>query len=63
MSIFQRLNAFAQSVWVESHKVTWPSREELAESTRVVVMFTFLLMLYLFVVDRVLTVILGFLTR
>ena len=59
MSIVQRINLFVQSAWVESRKVTWPSREELMESTRVVIVASFVVMLYLFVVDRVLTLILD----
>ena len=48
-----RLNEFLQSVMVESKKVTWPSRQELIESTQVVVVATFIVMIFLFVVDRV----------
>ena len=59
MTIVQRINAFLQSAWVESKKVTWPSREELIESTRVVLVASLFLMIYLFVVDRVLTIILN----
>ena len=59
MTIVQRINAFLQSAWVESKKVTWPSREELIESTRVVIVASLFLMIYLFVVDRVLTIILN----
>ena len=59
VSIVQSTSSFLQSAWVESKKVTWPNREELLESTRVVVVASFVLMLYLFLVDRVLTVILG----
>ena len=59
MTIVQRINAFLQSAWIESKKVTWPSRAELIESTRVVVVASLVLMIYLFVVDRVLTIILN----
>ena len=59
MTIVQRINAFIQSAWLESKKVTWPSREELVESTRVVLVASLFLMLYLFVVDRALTIILN----
>lgn len=59
MTIFQRINAFLQSAWLESKKVTWPSREELVESTRVVLVASLFLMLYLFVVDRALTLVLN----
>ena len=52
MSAFTRLNEFFQSAMVESKKVTWPSRQELVESTQVVVVATFIVMIFLFVVDR-----------
>ena len=58
-----RITTFLQSAMVESKKVTWPSRDELIESTRVVIVATFVVMVYLFVVDRVLTVALGVFIR
>jgi preprotein translocase subunit SecE len=58
-----RLNAFLQSAWLESKKVTWPSREELVESTRVVIVASFVVMVYLFVVDRALTLVLDIFIR
>ena len=63
MSMLQRVNGFVQSTWAESKKVTWPTRQELIESTRVVIVSTFVVMVYLFVVDRVLTFILGIFIR
>jgi preprotein translocase subunit SecE len=59
VTLVQRINAFLQSAWIESKKVTWPSREELIESTRVVIVASLVLMIYLFVVDRLLTIILN----
>jgi len=59
VTIVQRISSFLQSAWLESKKVTWPSREELIESTRVVLVASLFLMLYLFVVDRALTIILN----
>jgi len=53
------MNTFLMSAWVESKKVTWPTREELMESTRVVCVATFVLMMYLFLVDRALTLLLD----
>jgi preprotein translocase subunit SecE len=63
MSIPQRLTAFLHSAWLESKKVTWPSRDELRESTIVVVVATFIVMLYLFVVDRALSLVLDFIIK
>ena len=55
MSIVERFVSFTQSAWLESKKVTWPSRSELKESTIVVIVATFIIMLYLFIVDRILS--------
>jgi preprotein translocase subunit SecE len=63
MSIVERVNSFLQSAWLESKKVTWPSREELIDSTRVVVVASLLLMLFLFIVDRALTLVLDIFVR
>jgi preprotein translocase SecE subunit len=43
--------------------VTWPSREELKGSTKVVLVATFIMMLYLFVIDRILTFLLNLVIR
>jgi preprotein translocase subunit SecE len=63
MSAFTRLNEFLQSAMVESKKVTWPSRQELVESTQVVVVATFIVMIFLFVVDRFFGFLLGLFMR
>jgi preprotein translocase subunit SecE len=59
MSMFTRMNAFLQSAMVESKKVTWPTRQELIESTQVVIVATFIVMVFLFVVDRSFAFLLG----
>jgi preprotein translocase SecE subunit len=59
MSFVEKINGFVQSVWVESKKVSWPNREELQESTGVVLVAASIVMLYLFVVDRILTLLLN----
>jgi len=63
MSIVERFTGFVQSAWVESKKVTWPSRQELKESTMVVIVSTFIVMIYLFVVDQFLNFSLQFFIR
>jgi len=63
MTIYQRANGFIQSAWLESKKVTWPTRQELTESTRVVLVASFVVMIYLFIVDRILTLFLNFFYR
>ena len=34
--IFQRVNRFLREVWVELHKTSWPSYDELKKSTALV---------------------------
>jgi len=63
MSLVERTTTFVQSAWMESKKVTWPSRDTLKESTQVVLWATFICMLFLFVVDRILGVVLGIAIR
>ena len=63
MSIVTRVNTFVQSAIVESKKVTWPSRQELVESTQVVVVATLIVMVFLFVVDRFFSFLLEMLVK
>ena len=63
MSIPARVNAFVQSAIVESKKVTWPSRQELIESTQVVVVATVIVMIFLFLVDRFFSFLLELVVR
>ena len=49
-----RVKEFAQEVLAEFRKVTWPSRQELINSTVVVIVVTVVLALFLGAVDIVL---------
>jgi preprotein translocase subunit SecE len=51
MATMERLTTFVHDVRVESRKVTWPSREELQESTMVVLMTVLIISVFIFVVD------------
>jgi preprotein translocase subunit SecE len=51
MATMERLSTFVHEVRVESRKVTWPSREELQESTTVVLMTVLIISMFIFVVD------------
>ena len=55
MSIVERTTEFVQSAWAESRKVTWPTREELQESTIVVIVARSSSWSIIFVVDRCLS--------
>ena len=50
-----RIKEFVQDVLVEFRKVTWPSRQELINSTTVVIVFTVVLAFFLGGVDIGLT--------
>jgi preprotein translocase subunit SecE len=54
MSFVARVREFTQEVLAEFRKVTWPSRQELVNSTVVVVVVTLVLAFFLGGVDIVL---------
>jgi preprotein translocase subunit SecE len=47
----ERLNTFLKDVQVEFKKTTWPSREELQESTTVVIVTVMIISMFIFIVD------------
>jgi preprotein translocase subunit SecE len=51
MSIVTRLREFVQEVLAEFRKVTWPSRQELLNSTTIVIVVTVVLAFFLGAVD------------
>jgi preprotein translocase subunit SecE len=51
MGIVTRLREFAQEVLAEFRKVTWPSRQELINSTTIVIVVTVVLAFFLGGVD------------
>ena len=53
MSAIKKASDFLRDVRVEMSKVTWPSREELTQSTLVVIFLVFLFTLFVGAVDRV----------
>ena len=56
MSAVDQLREFAKDVRLESAKVSWPTREELRDSTAVVLATVVLVAAFLFVVDQILSV-------
>jgi preprotein translocase subunit SecE len=48
----QGLTDYVKDVRVEMSKVSWPTREELRESTLVVIIMVFLMMVFIGVIDR-----------
>ena len=51
----ERIVTFFSETKTELKKVTWPSRDELKQSTRVVIIATFLVTIFIGVVDQVLS--------
>jgi preprotein translocase subunit SecE len=55
MSILVRSREFLKEVQVESTKVSWPTRNELRDSTIVVIVTVLIVSVFIGVVDRLLT--------
>lgn len=53
MSVFERFKKFIGDVKVEATKVSWPSREEVKESTMVVLVAVFIIAVFIYAVDLV----------
>jgi preprotein translocase subunit SecE len=53
--MIERLKAFLSDTKNELKKVTWPTKEELKESTRVVIVASFLLTVFIGVIDQILS--------
>ena len=53
--MFERLKNYLGETRVEMKKVTWPTRSELKDSTRVVVIATLVLTAFIGVIDQILT--------
>jgi len=63
MSSFEKVKTFLSEVRAESRKVTWPRREELKESTTVVIVSVFLITVFVSIVDLILNKILDTVLR
>jgi len=55
MSWMVRAREFVKEVRVESTKVSWPTRNEIRDSTAVVIVTILIVSLFIGVVDRILT--------
>ena len=53
--LLQGLSDYVKDVRVEMTKVSWPPRAELRESTLVVIVMVFLMMVFIGAVDRILS--------
>ena len=63
MSAMQQLQEFVKDVRLESAKVSWPSRDELRDSTTVVIVTVLLVAAFVGIVDRILTAAVGLIFR
>ena len=53
--MIERIRLFLSETRTELKKVTWPTREELRESTYVVIVSTFIVTIFVGVVDQILS--------
>ena len=63
MGWVNKVRDFVKEVQVESTKVSWPTRNELRDSTIVVIVAVMVVTAFVFVVDRVLALSVGLLFR
>lgn len=53
MSIVQKLKTFTSEVVKEMKKVSWPTKEQLKESTGVVIITTIIFTVFIFIIDKI----------
>jgi preprotein translocase subunit SecE len=63
MTLIERMREFIKDVRVEATKVSWPTRNELRDSTIVVIVTVIIVAAFVGVVDRVLSFGVGLLFR
>jgi preprotein translocase subunit SecE len=63
MTLIERMRDFVKDVRVEATKVSWPTRNELRDSTIVVIVTVIIVAAFVGVVDRVLSFGIGLLFR
>jgi preprotein translocase subunit SecE len=55
--MFQKIQHFFSETRVEMRKVTWPTRDELKESTKIVIVATFVVTVFIGIIDQILTLV------
>ena len=55
MSIVGKIKKFSKEVSAEMKKVTWPTKEQLKESTGVVCAFSVFFVIFTFIIDQIVT--------
>jgi len=61
--MFEKIKKFLKEVKMELTKVSWLSKRELAGSTVVVVVVSLLLAIFIGIIDKFLSVIMGFILQ
>ena len=61
--MFEKLKNYLGETRIELKKVTWPTKDELKESTRVVVVASILLTVFIGVIDQILSSIIKLVFR
>jgi len=61
--MFEKLKNYLSETRIELKKVTWPNKEELKDATRVVVISTILLTVFIGVIDQILSSIIKLVFR
>ncbi len=55
--MYEKIKTFLSETRAEMRKVTWPTRDELIESTKIVIIATFVITLFIGFIDQILTLI------
>ncbi|MCK4539258.1 MAG: preprotein translocase subunit SecE [Candidatus Krumholzibacteria bacterium] len=55
--MFKKIGKFFSEMKGEMKKVTWPTRDELKESTKLVIIATFVVTLFIGMIDQILTLV------
>ena len=55
--MFEKIKTFLSETKAEMRKVTWPTRDELVGSTKIVIIATFVVTMFIGIVDQILTLI------
>ncbi|MEO0190478.1 MAG: preprotein translocase subunit SecE [candidate division WOR-3 bacterium] len=61
--MFKKIVDYLKDIYREMRKVTWPTRNELASSTLVVIVISAVVALIIFVFDRIFALLLGIIVR
>lgn len=59
--MFEKIGNFFREVKIEMRKVTWPTRDELKDSTKLVIIASVVVTVFIGVVDNILSLIIRYL--